>query len=212
MTEAQRRALAELWPRYGVAPGDRPLDFSAIFGREAPIHLEIGFGNGDALAAMAARHPECNYLGIEVHRPGVGRLLRRIEAEGLANVRLLCADAGEVLARDIPDEALAAVYIFFPDPWPKKRHQKRRLVQPQFLELLRRKLKIGGRLYLATDWRDYAEGMLAALTQAPGWDNAAGAGAFAPRPDERPLTRFEARGRRLGHEVFDFSFRRVGGY
>ncbi|OGI51688.1 MAG: tRNA (guanosine(46)-N7)-methyltransferase TrmB [Candidatus Muproteobacteria bacterium RIFCSPHIGHO2_02_FULL_65_16] len=208
ITKAQERALTELWPRYGVDAGDAPLDFRALFGRAAPVHVEIGFGNGDVLAAMAARHPEYDYLGIEVHRPGIGALLRRLEAAGLGNARVMRADAKEVLARNIPDAALSAVNIFFPDPWPKKRHHKRRLIQPEFAELVRRKLQPGGMLHLATDWRDYAEQMLDVLSQTPGFENTAGAGAFAPRPSVRPPTRFEERGRRLGHEVYDLSFRR----
>ena len=208
ITKAQERALTELWPRYGVDAGDAPLDFRALFGRAAPVHVEIGFGNGDVLAAMAARHPEYDYLGIEVHRPGIGALLRRLEAAGLGNARVMRADAKEVLARNIPDAALSAVYIFFPDPWPKKRHHKRRLIQPEFAELVRRKLQPGGMLHLATDWRDYAEQMLDVLSQTPGFENTAAAGAFAPRPEERPLTKFEQRGKRLGHEVYDLSFRR----
>ena len=208
ITKAQERALTELWPRYGVDAGDAPLDLCALFGRKAPVHVEIGFGNGDVLAAMAARHPEYDYLGIEVHRPGIGALLRRLEAAGLGNARVMRADAKEVLARNIPDAALSAVNIFFPDPWPKKRHHKRRLIQPEFAELVRRKLQPGGMLHLATDWRDYAEQMLDVLSQTPGFENTAGAGAFAPRPSVRPPTRFEERGRRLGHEVYDLSFRR----
>ena len=208
ITKAQERALTELWPRYGVDAGDAPLDFRALFGRAAPVHVEIGFGNGDVLAAMAARHPEYDYLGIEVHRPGIGALLRRLEAAGLGNARVMRADAKEVLARNIPDAALSAVNIFFPDPWPKKRHHKRRLIQPEFAELVRRKLQPGGMLHLATDWRDYAEQMLDVLSQTPGFENTAGAGPFAPRPSVRPPTRFEERGRRLGHEVYDLSFRR----
>ena len=210
ITKAQERALTELWPRYGVDAGDAPLDFRALFGRAAPVHVEIGFGNGAALVALAAAHPENDYLGIEVHRPGIGALLRRLVAAGLGNARVMRADAEEVLARNIPDAALSAVYIFFPDPWPKKRHHKRRLIQPEFAELLRRKLQPGGMLHLATDWRDYAEQMLDVLSQTPGFENTAAAGAFAPRPEERPPTRFEERGRRLGHEVYDLCFRRIG--
>lgn len=208
ITPAQARALEELWPRYGVAADDTPLDFPALFGRRAPVHVEIGFGNGAALADMAAAHPENNYLGIEVHRPGVGTLLRRLAADGLSNVRIISADATEVLARQIPDDSLSAVYLFFPDPWPKQRHHKRRLVQPDFTALARRKLKIGGTLHLATDWADYAEQMLAVLTNAEGLENVAGAGNYAPRPPARCLTRFEQRGQRLGHEVRDLVFQR----
>lgn len=208
LTPAQARALKELRPRFGIEPGEGPIDFSAAFGRAAPLMLEIGFGNGDALATLAAQHPENNYLGIEVHCPGVGHLLRRLRDEHLANVRVICADAKEVLARNIPDSSLAAVYLLFPDPWPKRRHHKRRLVQPEFIELVWRKLKPGGILHLATDWQDYAEHMLAMLTAAAGFENLAGAAGFAARPAERPLTKFERRGQRLGHEVRDLVFRR----
>jgi tRNA (guanine-N7-)-methyltransferase len=201
-TAAQKRALAELYPRYGLSPGDSLIDFAAAFGRAAPVALEIGFGNGDALARQAAAHPETDYLGIEVHRPGVGRLLARLAAEGLANVRVVCADAKEVLARNIPDESLAAVYVLFPDPWPKKRHHKRRLVQPEFAQLVRRKLKPGGVLHLATDWPAYAEHMETVLNAAEG---------FAPaEAAARPGTKYEARGRRLGHPVRDLAYARVG--
>jgi tRNA (guanine-N7-)-methyltransferase len=208
ITDAQRRALAELLPRYGVEPGEAPLDFVALFGRAAPVHLEIGFGNGEALAAMALARPQNNYLGIEVHRPGVGVLLRRLDTECIANVRVVCSDAKEVLEQRIPDASLDAVYVFFPDPWHKQRHHKRRLVQPEFIALLRRKLKPGGTLHLATDWEDYAQQMLALLSVAEGFENAAGPGQYVSRPETRPLTRFERRGQRLGHGVRDLVFRR----
>ena len=201
MTPAQARALEELWPRFGLTPGDDLLDFSAAFGRRAPVVLEVGFGNGNVLAALAAQQPQNNYLGIEVHRPGVGHLLRRLHGESLANVRVLCVDAKEVLARNIPDASLAAVYLLFPDPWPKQRHHKRRLVQPEFIELVRRKLKLGGVLHLATDWQDYAEHMQAVLGASSG---------FAPAPAGlRPDTKYAARGRRLGHVVRDLVYVRV---
>lgn len=204
MTAAQKRALTELFPRYGLTVGAGPIDFLGAFGRRAPVMLEIGFGNGDTLATLAAQHPENNYLGIEVHRPGVGRLLARLETEGLNNVRVLCADAREMLAQHVPDESLSAVYVLFPDPWPKKRHHKRRLVQPDFIELLRRKLKPGGRLYLATDWSTYAEHMQAVLAaQAQGFVS-------TDAVDTRPPTKYEARGHRLGHVVQDLVYVRAG--
>jgi tRNA (guanine-N7-)-methyltransferase len=208
MTDAQRRALDSLLPQYGVPAGDAPIDFVALFGREAPLHIEIGFGNGDALAALAALHPDCNFLGLEVHRPGVGALLRRVEAEGLANVRVAVADAAEFLAQRVPDGSVSALYLFFPDPWHKKRHHKRRLVQPAFAELVARKLRAGGLWCLATDWEDYARQMLEVLSASPDFENTIAAGTFAPRPASRPLTRFERRGQRLGHDVWDFVFRR----
>lgn len=208
ITDAQKRALEDLLPRYGVMPAETPIDFSVLYGRDAPVHLEIGFGNGDALAAMAALNPQNNYLGIEVHRPGVGSLLRRIETESLKNVRIICADAKEVLERQIGESSLSGVYIFFPDPWHKKRHQKRRLVQAEFVALLARKLAPNGLLHLATDWEDYAHQMLKVLSASEDFENVAGKDLYAPRPDTRPNTRFERRGQRLGHGVWDLIFRR----
>ncbi len=207
MTGAQQRAFEAHWARFGIDNTEAPLDFVALFGRDAPVILEIGFGNGDALATLAALHPENNYLGIEVHRPGVGRLLNRLAAEDLDNVRVLSADAVEVLARRIPPASLDAAHLWFPDPWPKKRHHKRRLVQPEFVQRLRTRLKIGGRFHLATDWQDYAEDMLAVLTAADGYENLSGPGQYGER-GERPNTRFESRGQRLGHGVWDLYFRR----
>ncbi len=201
MTVAQKRALEELWPRFGIDPDEAPINFSAAFGRDAPVMLDIGFGNGNALAALAAQQPKNNYLGIEVHRPGVGHLLRRLHDENLANVRVLCADATDVLTRNISDASLAAVYLLFPDPWPKQRHHKRRLVQSEFIELVRHKLKLRGVLHLATDWQDYAEHMRTVLAASSG---------FAPAPaGMRPVTKYEARGQRLGHPVCDLVFTRV---
>jgi len=209
ITGAQRRALIELWPRYGIEAGDTLLDFGALFPRKSPLIVEIGFGNGEALAAMAAAHPENNYLGIEVHRPGIGSLLVKLDTGALTNVRLLDADAKEVLAQRIPPGSIQGVHLFFPDPWPKKRHHKRRLVQPDFIELIQRALAPGGYFHLATDWCEYAEHMLALLTQTPGLENSAGVGGYAPRPDYRPLTKFERRGQKLGHGVWDLILRRA---
>lgn len=207
ITDGQQRALAELLPRHAVPEGDTLIDLQALFGRRAPVHVEIGFGNGEALAAMAGAHPENDYIGIEVHRPGIGALLRRLETDGIGNVRVISVDALQVLAQRIPDESLAAVCIFFPDPWPKKRHHKRRLIQPAFVTLLRRKLKIGATLHLATDWEHYAQHMMHVLSQAEGLENCAGAGRYA-LAGERPPTRFERRGQRLGHGVWDLVFER----
>ncbi|MEW6352743.1 MAG: tRNA (guanosine(46)-N7)-methyltransferase TrmB [Pseudomonadota bacterium] len=207
MTAAQQQALDTLWERYGLAPAPHtPLDLDAVFGRRAPRILEIGFGMGDALAELAAAHPENDYLGIEVHRPGVGKLLNLLDARQINNVRILCADAVEVLARHIPDAGLDAIYLFFPDPWPKRRHAKRRLVQPPFVALVARKLQPGGHFHLATDWEDYARHMLEVLSAAPQFVNAAGIGCYAPRPAYRPQTKFERRGARLGHPVWDLVF------
>ncbi len=209
MTAAQRRALQELWPRFGLDSGGVPLDLAACFGHVAPVILEIGFGNGESLLAMAAAQPQTNFIGVEVHRPGVGQLLMLLAERGIGNVRLVCDDAKEFLARQVPDASLHGLQLFFPDPWPKARHHKRRLVQPDFVQLVRRKLRVGGRLHMATDWQHYAEHMLAVMTQAPGYRNEAGAGQYAARPGHRPLTKFERRGQRLGHGVWDLVFSRV---
>ena len=209
LTVGQQRAMDELLPHFGIVPGEGVLDLDAIFGRTAPRILEIGFGNGESLAEIALHHPHNDYLGIEVHRPGVGHLLMRIEELGLSNLRVICADAVEVLERQLPDAGLDEVYLFFPDPWHKKRHHKRRQVQPAWAELVRRKLRIGGRLHMATDWQDYAEHMLAVLSTAPGFANIAGEGGYVPRPDYRPETKFERRGQRLGHGVWDLIFKRI---
>lgn len=209
MTAGQQRALETLWPEYGIEPDESPLDLKRVFGRAVPVTLEIGFGNGEALLAMAAAHPERDYLGIEVHRPGVGQLLNGLAAGGLSNVRVIIGDASEFLAQRIADGSLDAVHLFFPDPWPKQRHHKRRLVQLGFAALVRRKLKIGGVWHLATDWEDYAEQMRVVLEAAEGFGNTAGAGCFAPDPGERPRTKFEARGRRLGHGVWDLRYQRA---
>ena len=207
MTSAQRRAIEELWPRYGVEPGTH-LDFRELFQRECPVVLEIGFGNGESLAAMAEQNPDRCYLGVEVHRPGVGSLLLNIERLGLTNLRVSMTDSVELLQAQVPDESLSAVQVFFPDPWPKARHHKRRLIQPEFVQLLRRKLKPGGSVHLATDWPDYAEHMLLVMESADGFSNAAGPGKYLPRPDWRPETKFERRGLKLGHPVGDLLYTR----
>ena len=207
MTIAQERAWRELWPRYGLAATDEALDLDTAFGRAAPRTLEIGFGNGESLVALAQAHPDEDFLGIEVHRPGVGHLMLRAESLELRNIRVACRDAVEVLARQLPDASLDTVLLYFPDPWPKKRHHKRRIVQPAFVALVARKLKPGGRFRLATDWQNYAEQMLAVVGDCPMLGNEFDA-CYAPRPDSRPLTRFETRGQRLGHEVWDLCFRK----
>jgi tRNA (guanine-N7-)-methyltransferase len=208
ITPAQARALGELWPRYGIPEGTAPLDWPTVFGRVAPVILEIGFGNGEALAATAAAHPENNYLGIEVHRPGAGSLLRRLEAQDLHNVRVMLDDAKEILEQRMADASLSAVHLFFPDPWPKKRHHKRRLVQPDFTALVARKLEAGGYFHLATDWPAYAEHMAAVLSCTEGLVDASEEGRFQRLVEGRLSTRFEQRGRRLGHEVRDLVYLR----
>jgi tRNA (guanine-N7-)-methyltransferase len=210
LTTGQQRAMDELWPLFGVANGDTPLDLDRLFARAAPKVLEIGFGMGGSLAEMAAAHPEWDFLGIEVHRPGVGTLLRKIEELELRNVRILCDDAVQVLKTRIADTSLDRVQLFFPDPWHKTRHHKRRIVQPEFAALIAQKLKPGGVFHLATDWEDYAKHMLAVLSASPDFRNLAGEGNYAPRPESRPLTKFEQRGQRLGHGVWDLLFERTG--
>lgn len=204
----QQRALSELGPRYVLPFQASPFDASAAFGRAAPLLLEIGFGMGDATAQVAARLPGHNLLGIEVHEAGVGALLKRIGEGGLRNLRLLRHDAVEVLQQMIAPGSLAGVHLWFPDPWPKKRHHKRRLVQPDFVALVASRLQPGGYLHCATDWQPYAEQMLEVLSSASGLVNTAPG--FAERPDWRPQTKFELRGLRLGHGVRDLLFRRPG--
>jgi tRNA (guanine-N7-)-methyltransferase len=208
ITAAQERALAQLWPRYGIAFAPEPLDAVAVFGRDVPRTIEIGFGNGENLLDLAAAHPARDFLGIEVHRPGVGRLLLGLEARALTNVRVVCHDAVEVLEQQVAPRSVHEILILFPDPWPKKRHHKRRLVQRPFAELLARRLAPGGVLRLATDWQPYAQEMLEVLSTVPDLHNLAADGAFVARPSERAPTRFERRGERLGHEVWDLAFSR----
>jgi tRNA (guanine-N7-)-methyltransferase len=209
LTPAQQRAMDDLFPRFGIPGGETPLDFDTIFGRSAPRILEIGFGNGDSLAAIAQAHPDNDYLGIEVNTPGVGHLLLKIEELGLSNLRVMRDDAVEVLTHRIADASLDGVYLFFADPWPKKRHHKRRIVQEEFAQLLRRKLKPGGRFHMATDWENYAQHMLEVMNAAAGFRNTSSTGDYVPRPDYRPLTKFEQRGQRLGHGVWDLIFERI---
>ncbi|SEK78643.1 tRNA (guanosine(46)-N7)-methyltransferase TrmB [Ectothiorhodospira marina] len=203
LTVGQQRALELLGPRWGLEFAPEPLNLEALFGRRAPVTLEIGFGNGEPLAQMAAHAPERDFIGVEVHRPGVGHLLQQVEDRGLTNVRVACHDAVEMLNRQIPPGSLDRIQIYFPDPWPKKRHHKRRLVQPAFVDLLATRLREGGILHLATDWEDYAWHMLEVMQQAEAFTNQAADGGFSPRPTYRPLTKFEQRGQRLGHNVWD---------
>jgi tRNA (guanine-N7-)-methyltransferase len=203
-TPAQKRALEELLPRFGIAFAESPLSPEAIFGRKAPLVLEIGSGMGETSAAIALAHPEADFIAVEVHGPGVGSLLNRIESQGLHNVRVIRHDAMAVLERMIPDGALAAVHLFFPDPWPKKRHHKRRLVQADFAALAARRLVAGGILHAATDWSDYADWMEEIFTKEPLLERAMEG--FVPRS----TTKFEARGKRLGHAIRDLYFRRRG--
>ena len=202
----QQRALQDLGPRYLLPFSAQPIDPAALFGRQAPLVLEIGFGMGQATAQIAATLPQADFLGIEVHAPGVGALLREIGERGLSNLRIVQHDAVEVLRQMLAPGSLAGVHIFFPDPWHKKRHHKRRLIQPAFIELLASRLRTGGSLDCATDWQDYAEQMLAVLGACPALLNTADG--YAPRPEIRPLTKFEARGLNLGHGVWDLVFKK----
>jgi len=200
----QARALATLAPRFVLPFSAEPVDFAAAFGRVAPLVVEIGFGMGGATAAVAGASPQLDFLGIEVHPPGVGALLQRIDAAGLNNVRIVQHDAVEVLEHMVAADSLAGVNIFFPDPWHKKRHHKRRLVQPEFVRLLTSRLAVAGTLHCATDWQPYAEQMLEVLAAEPSLVNSAAG--FAPRPETRPLTKFEHRGLARGHGVWDLVF------
>jgi tRNA (guanine-N7-)-methyltransferase len=204
MSIAQQRAYDQLQSVYGITYTPQAIDLNATYQRNAPKILEIGFGMGDATATIAAEHPENDYLGIEVHGPGVGSLLNQIEHRGLHNLRIVQHDAVEVLRDMIPDHSLAGVHIFFPDPWHKKRHNKRRLIKPDFVALISQKLAPGGYLHCATDWEDYAIQILQVLSDEPTLANTATD--YAPRPDYRPLTKFEQRGIRLGHGVWDIVF------
>ncbi|MDB6164177.1 MAG: tRNA (guanine-N7)-methyltransferase [Xanthomonadaceae bacterium] len=207
-TPAQQRAFDELWPRFGLDYTARPRDFDAIFGRRAERVMEIGFGNGEALRYATQHDPARDMIGIEVHAPGVGRLLNALAADDAHNVRVYHHDAVEVLEHEIADASLAEIRIYFPDPWHKKRHNKRRLLQPGLAALLTRKLRSGGRLHLATDWHDYAEQMWDVLDATPGLRNRAGPRGYVERPDWRPQTHFETRGQKLGHGVWDLLYDR----
>jgi tRNA (guanine-N7-)-methyltransferase len=208
MTDGQARALEEQWPRYGIDFVKQPLDLDALFGRRARRSAEIGFGIGEVIGSLAKAHPETDYLGIEVHRPGVGRLLHYCAAENISNVRILCHDAVEVLEHGLADASIDELIIFFPDPWHKKRHHKRRLVSADFLQLVARKLRPGGVLRMATDWEDYAQQMLAVGNACPAFESLSADGTFVDRFEGRKSTRFERRGERLGHGVWDLAYRR----
>lgn len=207
-TTGQKNALETHWNKYCLNP-DKTYDFTRVFEREAPLIVEIGFGNGSSLAEMAEANPGFNYLGIEVHRPGIGHLMMLLERKGLHNVRIYHHDAIEILQQKIPDNTLAGVHLFFPDPWQKRRHHKRRIVRPDFISLLNKKLKAGGYFHAATDWEHYSKDMLTVLSSATGLINISKDNGYCQRPEYRPLTKFENRGLRLGHEVWDLIFKKL---
>ncbi len=217
MTTGQQKGWDVIFPRQGLKLEDGRLELNASFGRKAPLVVEIGFGMGLSLVEMAGNEPDKNFIGIEVHRPGVGSLMNEADKAGLTNLRAYCDDAIEVLSRCIPDNSIDRLQIYFPDPWHKKRHNKRRLVQPEFVASLLPKMKQGGILHLATDWENYAEQMMEVMTAADGWRNTMGYDSdtgkcceeYAPRPDYRPITKFEKRGERLGHGVWDMLFKKL---
>lgn len=208
VTAGQQQALDNYWDKYCLDP-KLDYDYRQVFQRSAPLIVEIGFGNGESLAEMAAANPQLDYIGIEVHRPGVGHLMLQLEQKGLSNVRIYHHDAIEILEQKIADHSLAGVHLFFPDPWHKKRHHKRRIVRPSFVQLLNKKLQTGGYFHAATDWQNYAEHMLPILSAEAGLINASPTQDYCPRPEYRPLTKFEKRGLNLGHGVWDLIFRKV---
>lgn len=207
LTDAQQQAIATLWPTYGLELTHASLNYSATFAREAPRILEIGFGSGHSLLAVAKAYPEKDFIGIETHKPGIGTLLLNMHAHNVSNIRLYYADAVLVLSQCIPDNSLTMIQIFFPDPWRKRRHHKRRLIQPEFVARLAQKLQSGGELHLATDWEDYAKHMMTVLSCEPSFENAVGVGKFSDRSCHRPvITKFEERGERSGHPIWDLRF------
>lgn len=208
LTPSQQKAMEQYWPLCGLERQNGRLDTTAVFGNKQPLVFEIGFGMGESLVQMAKAHPHQNYIGVDVHPPGIGTILRSIAEHQLKNVRVYQDDAKLILSECIPDKSLDRVQIYFPDPWHKKRHHKRRLIQPEFMGQLLPKLKPGGIIHLATDWQDYAEQMLEVLSAIPDLENCAGAGNYSTE-HERPITKFEMRGERLGHGVWDLLFKKI---
>ncbi|TCT35097.1 tRNA (guanine-N(7)-)-methyltransferase [Providencia alcalifaciens] len=209
LTKRQEEALESEWAEMGIDFVNEPFDFAKLFNNSNPVTLEIGFGMGTSLVTMAAQNPDQNFLGIEVHAPGVGACLASAKEENITNLRVMCHDAIEVLDFMIPNGSLAMVQLFFPDPWHKAKHNKRRIVQVPFAEKIRSKLIDGGVFHMATDWQPYAEHMLEVMTSVAGYENVSTSGDYVPRPESRPETKFEKRGQRLGHGVWDLMFKRV---
>ncbi|WP_231876726.1 MULTISPECIES: tRNA (guanosine(46)-N7)-methyltransferase TrmB [unclassified Oleiphilus] len=207
MTAGQTRGWDSYWEAFGLDP-EQELNFEEIFGNTNPVVFEIGFGMGSSLFEMAKADPNTNFVGVEVHRPGVGALLAQAGDEGLTNLRLLCCDAVELLKNKVPNNSLVRLQLYFPDPWHKKRHHKRRIVQPEFAALVATKLSEGGVFHMATDWEPYAEHMAEVMDAAPDYSNCAETGSYSPKPDYRPTTKFEKRGERLGHGVWDLLYRK----
>ncbi len=209
LTAAQQNAMDELWPHYGIEHHETLLDFDDYFDRRADLIVEIGFGNGESTWRMAQQEPDRNFIGVEVHQPGVGHLLMALDANGIDNVRIACEDAVPFFQQRIPAGSLAGIRIYFPDPWPKKRHHKRRIIQPEFVNQLARSMAKGGILHLATDWQPYAEHMLEVMQSSPEFGNLSPTGDYSERPKWRPYTKYEQRGVRFGHEVRDMLFERT---
>lgn len=207
MTQAQKQVLENNWKDVGLLLSDGLIDYKKIFGREGPCVLEIGFGSGQSLVAIAKENPDTHFIGIEMHQPGIGALMLSMQLQQVNNIRIFYADAVEVLKKCIPDHSLDGIQIFFPDPWPKRRHHKRRLIQPDFVKLLRSKLKLGGTIHLATDWEDYAIQMMRVLSEASGLTNLSGENQFSNRSPHRPIiTKFEQRGRKCGRAIWELQF------
>ncbi len=209
LTSSQERALRELWPAFGIAYSDKLLDLNSLFGRAAPRVLEIGFGNGESLLEQASANPSMDFIGIEVHEPGVGHCLLQSQAAGISNLRLIRHDAIDVMRHQIPDASLIRINLYFPDPWPKKRHHKRRILQHEFLQLLSRKIEAGGTLHIATDWENYAEQIDALIAVDERFRLSERRVHSGSAPLDRPITKFERRGRRLGHKIWDWRLARI---
>ena len=209
LTQSQKKAFDETWANYGLSLFSGPLDQQQVFGRPAPLIVEVGFGSGDSLLTMATANPEIDFVGIEVYASGVGQLMNNAAKQGVSNLRIYMADAVDVLQECIVDSSISRFQLFFPDPWHKKKHHKRRIVQSHFVDLIRRKLMLTGVCHFATDWQNYADEMMSIMTTAEGLDNQSGEYQFSPRPSYRPETKFEKRGERLGHGVWDLLFERI---